>query len=600
MYNKIGLSFSIFNNMDITANAKVSKAVAVHTEHTYAQSYNAGKLYITLCLSSSEKNIAALGKETLERLQREFFALDIKDLETIKKAVNSVISELSEDIRYEIILATTVENILYIITAGKSSGILLRNNASYVIAQGQDKQVLGFSGNLMSKDVIGLVTSDFLKIVPLTEFINVLSMKNDEMSENLAPHLIERATGGEAALIISLSKTAPEDVITSSEKTNKEEPIPVEAKGEIQDRLQFLKNIHIPKINISTLKNLSRKKMALIFAGLLIIILAGGIFIENIQRANSEREEKLQTILKSNTQAFEDATAILSLNRSLAVEELKAVRDEVEKELNNFPNGSSQHATLQEFLDKVNKIISGGGGTAASLNLFYEGNSSLKPEYVTYKGGALIASTTNTIQILKTDGKKDDDFKAPSAGPVSANENSVFLLSNSGIYKILKSNGKISEIIKDISGIKSFDIFGENVYILTNTILKFKANNYDEEKYLTDPVTFKNPTSMAIDSSIWVLDEGKIRKFTKGKEEGFSLREDLPLSSSAIIYTDEDYKNLYVLDPQKKFIAIVDKEGNLVKNLELTKAQKITSFTANEKDSKIYVTSDGNIYSIDF
>ncbi len=589
--------------MDITANAKVSKAAATHSEHTYAQSYNAGKLYVTISLSSAEKNIAALGKETLERLQREFFALDIKDLETIKKAVTSVTSELSAEIHYEIILATVVENVLYIITVGKSSGILLRNNTAHVIAQGQEKQILGFSGNLMPKDVIGLVTSDFLKIVSYSEFVKVLSMEHDEMSENLAPHLIEGTTGGEAALILSLSNTKASKTILPSEKPDVEEPDPIEANLDKHEKLQFLKNIHIaklPTINITTLKSLSRKKIAIILAGLLIIVLLSSLFIENVNKSNAEREEKLQTILNKNEQAFEDATAILSLNRSLAVEELKVVKDDVEKELNNFPKNSSQYTTLQEFLNKVNEVISGGGGTAAKLNLFYEGNSTLNPEYITFKGGALIASGNNTVQLLKTDGKVDDDFKAPGVGSISANENSVFLLSNSSIYKILKSNGKTSEIIKGASGIKSFDIFGENVYILTNTILKFKANNYDEEKYLTDPVTFKNPTSMAIDSSIWILDNGKIRKFTKGAEEKFSASEDLPLSSAAIIYTDEDYKNLYILDPEKKFISIISKSGDVVENLELTKASQITSFAVNEKENKIYLVSEGNIYSVDF
>lgn len=582
--------------MDITAQAKISKAVATHSEHAYAQAYNAGKLYIVLSVTS-EKGVSTLGKETLERLQREFFALDVKNLNTIKTSVETVVKELPQDTNYTIALATSVEETLYIITAGEASALLLRDFHSSIIANGKPHEVSGFSGNLKAEDTIILLTNEFLKVVSLSQLLQIVTKTPEEISEHLAPSLIQGTTGKEAALILSLAKT-PES--TLPESSSEEIEIKTDVKEEPAKKTFPLPSITLPKVGLQTIKNLSRKQLAMVLAGILTLVLLGGIFLEQMNKTNNERETRLSEILNKNEQAFEDATAILSLNRSLAVEELKAVKDEVEKELNNFPEGSNQRAKLQDFLNKVNEIIVGGGGTAASLNLFYEGNSSLKPEYVTYKGGALIASTTNTIQILKTDGKKDNDFKAPSAGPVSANENSVFLLSNSGIYKILKTNGKISEIIKDISGIKSFDIFGENVYILTNTILKFKANNYDEEKYLTDPVTFKNPTSMAIDSSIWVLDEGKIRKFTKGKEEGFSLREDLPLSSSAIIYTDEDYKNLYVLDPQKKFIAIVDKEGNLVKNLELTKAQKITSFTANEKDSKIYVTSDGNIYSIDF
>lgn len=577
--------------MDIMMQAKVTKAVAAHTENAYSQAYNAGKLYVVLSIETSKKGVASLGKETLERLQREFFALDIKNLETIKKAVEEVIKDLPEDSIYNISLATPVEETLYIVTAGTASVVLIRNGSSHIIAKGEGG-ISAFSGIIFPGDIIALVTPSMLKKIPFSEFIKSLSLPFDEISENLAPNLIENVTGAEAALVISI----PGEVSSSVSSIPEDEMMQEEAASHEKKKIS-LPRISIPQINIGKFRHLSRKQMAFLAAGILVLLLIGGIFFEQMNRSNNEREARLQEILGENKQAFEDAQAILSLNRSLAVEELTAIQQDIESELASFPEGSSQYKTLQEFLKKVTDIIGGGGGTAAEPTLFFEENP---VEHMTFKGGKVVGIGDDTVNIISTEGTLEDDYDIGVSGKVSANDDNVYVLAKGAITRINKSNGQDTEIIEGLSNVNSFDVFGNNVYVLTNTILRFRANNFDEGNYLAENVTLEGPTSMSIDSSIWVIDNGKIRKFTRGEEEGFSVSGDLPLSESAIIYTDEEYDNLYILDPGKRFIAIIDKEGTPVKNLELTKIPNVTSFAVNEEDSKIYLVSEEKIYSVDF
>ena len=60
---------------------------------------------------------------------------------------------------------------------------------------------------------------------------------------------------------------------------------------------------------------------------------------------------------------------------------------------------------------------------------------------------------------------------------------------------------------------------------------------------------------MTIDASVWILDSGKVRKFTKGKEDSFTvsgLTKDIGPSSQ--ITTGIDYSNIYILDPSNNRI----------------------------------------------
>lgn len=570
---------------------KVAKAVATHTEHAWAQAYNAGKLYLTISVFSEEKGVASTGKELLERVQREFFAVDEKNLESVKKAVATALSDIPEGVTCSLALATPVDAVLYIITYGSASVLIHRGQETHGIVKGNPQELKGLSGTILPSDIFTLATEDFLKNIGFSKISSAITIHDPEtIAESLAPILTENATGLEAGLFILFPQItgATENQSTTPESETEEESVP-------QKKKLSLPTFSLPNIKGAT--SFSRKKIAILTAVILCFVLIGGVYFEYNNRTNTELDGKVNAILEENEQSFEDANAILALNRSLAVEEFISIKKVVEKELDNFPEGSSQRTKLQEFLDKVESIINGGGGTAAEATLFFDEKN---VKFITFKGGKLIGVGSDGLITITEDGKLDDDFAFDKSGIISSNDQNAYVYSGSSIYRVSKSNGNDTEIINDLSGVKSFDVFGNNVYTLSSTINRYRANSFNEENYLEDGVSLSSPTSMSIDSSIWVIDSGKIRKFTKGVEDSFSIKSELPLSTSAIIYTDEDYDNLYILDPEKKFIAIIDKEGNPVKNLELTKVPDISSFAANEKDSKIFVTSDGKVYSIDF
>src|SRR3989344_2869060 len=67
-------------------NILLSKVVANPTDTTWAQAYSTLNLYIVLSIRSedAEAGIVTSGKELLEKIQREYFSLDDKNITNIK------------------------------------------------------------------------------------------------------------------------------------------------------------------------------------------------------------------------------------------------------------------------------------------------------------------------------------------------------------------------------------------------------------------------------------------------------------------------------------------------------------------------------------
>ncbi|MCL4419162.1 hypothetical protein M1146_03610, partial [Patescibacteria group bacterium] len=101
-------------------NFSLSQVVANSTETTWSQVYSTLNLFITISLKDNNQQIVvSLGKEILEKLQREYFAIDKKNLSSIKKAVENVVKNIDTGIDYSIILSVLINNILYVVIASE-------------------------------------------------------------------------------------------------------------------------------------------------------------------------------------------------------------------------------------------------------------------------------------------------------------------------------------------------------------------------------------------------------------------------------------------------------------------------------------------------
>ena len=149
----------------------LSNVTANSTMSSWAQAYSTLNFYVVLSLwkplapeQDTSTTLIPLGKDLLDRLQREFFSFDEKSLDNTKLAVENSLAEIEDKaIQYSIALATIKEDTLYIVLASQSKTILRRDGKFGVIAQGEEGQVIGFSGQLEEGDLVILETEDFAK-----------------------------------------------------------------------------------------------------------------------------------------------------------------------------------------------------------------------------------------------------------------------------------------------------------------------------------------------------------------------------------------------------------------------------------------------------
>ncbi len=588
----------------------VAKVVATATSSSWAQAYSAGKLHLVISLHEEGKEtIASLGKDTLERLQREFFALDEKNLETLKKAVETVVGELGENVALSLVLTTIVNTTLYIIIAHSGSVLLRRNGKTTIIATGEGNSITGFSGTVEPEDIILVATEGLLTTVSSDEIEKSLSIGTPHnISESIAPFIHDNPTGKEAALVWSM--------IGERKVIEEEEKAPDNDTLDLTNTDSKEKTVHVPKfhlgnivkkIKIPSLINFSKKQLIIVCVLALVIVLGVSIFIEKTGRENAHLNEQAQLVLSDNKQKYEDAVALMSLNKSLAIEELTEIKSNVENKISQFPPESNARKSLDVFLQDVNKALGGeSSGGKSKINVFFDAKNNTEisnVSYITAKGGEVAVVGNSKGGLLKPDGSVASTFNgSESVYGITADEKNVYILSGETVEQITKSNGDKETIIQKQAKPISLDTFGGNIYLLSKTdetIYKYLPESFGKAAYFTTDTTIQNPSSIAIDSSIYVAANGSIKKYTRGKEDAFNYKgRVLPTNSS--IYTDVDYTNLYVLDPEKKIVYVIDKSGNTVSNIPLSGMKNPKSIAADEKEKKIYIVSDNKVYSVDY
>ena len=214
-------------------NILLSKIVANPGEGTWSQAYSTLNLYIVLSVKSEkpEVGIVTEGKELFEKIQREYFSLDQKNLKNIKEAVDQALATLEDKSRISVILATIINNVLYLVITSQGKVILKRGGKVGTVAEGEVGQTFAFSGEISPNDIIILETGDFAEKIPVSKLAELLdSLEVAEISENLAPLIHENPLGTEAAIILQYKTLVSQEEPALAVPTEAVEKMPEEKK----------------------------------------------------------------------------------------------------------------------------------------------------------------------------------------------------------------------------------------------------------------------------------------------------------------------------------------------------------------------------------
>ena len=345
----------------------------------------------------------------------------------------------------------------------------------------------------------------------------------------------------------------------------------------------------------------STKRKTTLTAGILILIVLVvsvifGVRQKSIKEFNLRSSDKLDTAILNYEKAIAEGAVDKNSARSLFVE-AKTIATQLKED-------GYKNEKLDELLKNINEKESGVLGEIKTeskelldLTLQINGFSGNK---IVSTGDTMFVfdeKEKNIIQ-LNIDGKdakivaKKDVLDG--ALNIASYEDRLFTLNNDGIYEIDGTRNKVKD--KDW-GESLFYLYSANIYLVDkgdNKIYRFSGNGKtfgDKSEWLAPgiEVDFSKVMDMSIDGSIWLLSSsGKVTRFTNGNPTSITMNGIVtPLESPTAIYTNEDLKNVYVLDKENGRVVVIEKNGTFKVQYVSDQIKNATDLVVSEKEGKV-------------
>lgn len=110
-----------------------------------------------------------------------------------------------------------------------------------------------------------------------------------------------------------------------------------------------------------------------------------------------------------------------------------------------------------------------------------------------------------------------------------------------------------------------------------------------------------NAVDVAIDGSVYVLNTNGINKYHAGQPAEFEFPKTFtPFSGQGKLYTNKDFRNLYLLDTAANRIYILAKNGQLVSTITSKQFTHLTDFQVDEKNKMMYLLNNSSLLKISF
>lgn len=354
-------------------NISVAKIVATPSESSWAQAYSAGKLFAVLSLESEEElkekdYLNLLGKSVLETLEQEFFTLEVKDLSSIKNAIQITAGRIPHDISCSFVVAAiTNDDALYVFTIGAGRVDIKRGDEFGNILESKElksSEISSASGILQDSDFIIIQTRQFTEIITSNILIGALDHQApQEISEILAPIIHDQDKGGSAAIIIEYKFIQPEQNLNISD----EEEISPEGEEEKEEPKSIPQkfsgagnyfNPLIEKIKLSKFKNINHSRKIILTIALIILI----VFILTINFAiRKQNDAKIQNLFNDiypkAEKEYEAGMNLVELNKNLAQDNFRTALKILKDGKSKFPKDSNEQKQILELLAKVEKAL---------------------------------------------------------------------------------------------------------------------------------------------------------------------------------------------------------------------------------------------------
>ncbi len=201
---------------------------------------------------------------------------------------------------------------------------------------------------------------------------------------------------------------------------------------------------------------------------------------------------------------------------------------------------------------------------------------------------------------------------------------------NASFQYVTPSSGNTLLFLNSLNGLNEFTIASKALKDVAFTLQKPSANIIDIQHYqgrmylldianqqiwrairsgtsygtvtgwLKDSTGVQDAKSFAIDGSIYLLpSSGSVRKFTRGSEEQFALEQiDPALTSATKIFTNENAKNLYILDASTQRLIVFTKDGKFVSQFTSDQFTNLKDVAIDQGETTAYLLGGQKIFSL--
>ncbi len=438
--------------------------------------------------------------------------------------------------------------------------------------------------------------------------------------------LVHRAedTSGVAALIIEFKEIAEDwrGEIEEKKETPAEPPVKRNFLS-VFSRLRpifsypfsFLRRSGAVYLRTPQSEEEKKRRVTFGIVAILAILLLVSIILGVSKKISSSRQNSFNQTYDLSLHQYEEAKALLGLNNLRAVTLLTDAKTSLEKLAKDMPKTGADTDKLNLLLGQINEGLAEAGQSYKvtpevflDLNLVKEG--ALGKNLSVSKENMVVSDNKNSALYQVNVAQKSSQILAGGenlrgASFTGLGQDKAYVLTDNGVVEVGLKNKSVSLRIKkdsDWGEVKTLVAFSGNLYVLTNNqIWKYASaeSGFGSKKsYFVGEPNLSNLSSMAVDGSVWVA-SGKLLKFTQGKQEDFNVQGlDKELGSALLIFTDDETKNLYILDKSNSRVVVLEKTGNYKSQYTFSGLGEVSDMAVSESAGKIFLLSGSKIYEI--
>jgi hypothetical protein len=276
------------------------------------------------------------------------------------------------------------------------------------------------------------------------------------------------------------------------------------------------------------------------------------------------------------------------------------------------PGYSALYSKYQQQLSKVSHISR---VTPVEIGNFSNLNQAAKPQNLIFADSKLYSADAlnnkiYTIELKNKVIRAIDNSALPVSGldyPTLSNNELYYFNGDSLISLNIKTEAiKKYDLAESSIGqaIKGMSIYNNRLYLLSPQNkqiyrLNRSANNFSgASAWLNQPTDFSSAVSLAIDSSIFVLNtNGQITKFSRGVTVPFTLTKLTPPLTEVNKFNITT-KFIYILDTKNKRLVAFDKTGKLQAQYQIDQLSNMLDFSIDEANNKAYILNNTSVEQI--